>query len=93
MCQTVVSQLDRETKEFFIAWLSKTYLAELLAFRKCVYFMLITNFSNVELDRCNPLSVDHTVLSAQSYQLPHIINITRILNAVALLEKSVIAIV
>ena len=71
----------------------ENYLVELLAFRKYVYFMLVTNFNNVKLDRCNPLPVAHIVLSAKSFQLSRIVNITLNLNAAAQLEKSLIAMV
>ena len=82
-----------ELKYYLIPWLPKTYLVELLAFRKCVYFTLIANFNNVKLDRCNPLPVAHTVQSAKALQLSHIVYITLILNPVAQLVKSLIALV
>ena len=55
--------------------------------------MLVTNFNNVKLDRCNTLPVAYTVQSAKSIQLSHTIYITLILNAVAQLEESLIAMV
>ena len=78
---------------FFIVWLSKIYLIELLAFRKCGNFILITNFDIVNLDRFNPLTVAHIAQTAASFQLSLRSNMTLILNAVAQLEKSLIAMV
>ena len=82
-----------ELKYYLIPGLPKTYLVELLAFRKCGNFILITNFDIVNLDRFNPLTVAHIVQTAASFQLSLRSNMTLILNAVAQLEKSLIAMV
>ena len=92
-CQKAVSRVNLKSILFFIAWFSKIYLVELLVFRKCVYFILITNFDIVKLVRFNPLSVAHFVRTAESFQLSLRSNMTLILNAVAQLEKSLIAMV
>ena len=85
-----------ELKYYLIPWLPKTYLVELLAFRECGNFILnlITNFDVVKLDRFNFLTVGaHIVQTAESFQLSLRSNMTLILNAVAQLEKSLIAMV